>query len=229
MAGGTCYFCGAPETSREHVPPKSLFPQAKDTSDGVSYRDNPITVPSCHAHNEAKSDDDEYLFVVLTLSILNNPVGSTQAKTKVLRALEKKPGLAQKYFAQHMPVEVEDVQTGKREKTVAIRLDGARIDSALEHITRGIYFHHHQRVWLGTVKCFSEFQMSMDSDNPVETNERYEDIRQRADELFSTAARHGANPDVFFYQLAEDTGPNGELIIRMSFYEGTRATAILHP
>jgi hypothetical protein len=46
-----CYWCGEAATSREHVPPKGLFPQGKNNQ--------LITVPSCEKHNEALSDVDE--------------------------------------------------------------------------------------------------------------------------------------------------------------------------
>lgn len=34
----TCYYCGKPATSTEHVPPKALFPEQKDSPEGVDYR-----------------------------------------------------------------------------------------------------------------------------------------------------------------------------------------------
>ena len=53
-----CYYCGEPAMSEEHVPPKCLFPEQKDT--GKDYRKNLITVPSCDKHNAGKSCDDEF-------------------------------------------------------------------------------------------------------------------------------------------------------------------------
>ena len=50
-----CYFCGKEATSKEHVPPKSFFP------DKDKHRLNLITVPSCHDHNNKKSGTDEYI------------------------------------------------------------------------------------------------------------------------------------------------------------------------
>jgi hypothetical protein len=36
--GRICYFCGAAEISREHVPPKWMFPEPGDSPPGKSYR-----------------------------------------------------------------------------------------------------------------------------------------------------------------------------------------------
>lgn len=58
----TCYYCGEPKTSYEHVPPQSFFPKNK--------RVNLIQVPSCDDHNGNKSKDDEYVRLVLMSSHL---------------------------------------------------------------------------------------------------------------------------------------------------------------
>jgi hypothetical protein len=51
-----CYFCGIAATSREHVPPKSLF------GGGAAL----ITVPSCAEHNSVRSKHDEYMRLVVS-------------------------------------------------------------------------------------------------------------------------------------------------------------------
>jgi len=50
-----CYYCGAPATSKEHVPPRGFFPKGSDL----------ITVPSCEIHNNDKSHIDETMRVFL--------------------------------------------------------------------------------------------------------------------------------------------------------------------
>jgi hypothetical protein len=51
--------CGKESVSDDHVPPRMVFPEQKDTG-GVDYRKNLATVPACRAHNEAFSADDTY-------------------------------------------------------------------------------------------------------------------------------------------------------------------------
>ncbi len=52
-----CYWCGEPATSKEHVPPKCLFPEDKDIKPilNETFREHLITVPSCDKHNLSKS------------------------------------------------------------------------------------------------------------------------------------------------------------------------------
>ena len=54
-----CYLCRRPARTREHVPPKSFFPRGGNLQ--------LMTVPSCEEHNNAKSDDDQYLLAHITL------------------------------------------------------------------------------------------------------------------------------------------------------------------
>jgi hypothetical protein len=84
-------MCESIATSVEHAPPKCIFPEAKDTLSGEDYRKNLITVPSCDAHNLARSKDDEYLLHVLAASITSNNVGLNQFLTKSRRAFDESP------------------------------------------------------------------------------------------------------------------------------------------
>src|SRR5438876_341492 len=79
-------MCSSVATSREHVPPKNLFPEASDIG-GKSYRVNLITVPSCDEHNTQKSHDDEFLMVSLAGIIGNNSIGYMHKLGKVDRAI----------------------------------------------------------------------------------------------------------------------------------------------
>jgi hypothetical protein len=54
-----CYFCGAPATTSEHVPPKQMFKKFNPRS---------VVVPSCVSHNNAKSNSDASIIVALLRS-----------------------------------------------------------------------------------------------------------------------------------------------------------------
>jgi len=226
MNNGECYWCAAPATSREHVPPKCIFPELGDTVDGRNHRERLITVPACNLHNIAKSNDDEYLLYILAINILNNTVGHTQAATKVLRAFKRASGLVERVMGTTRSVLVEDIGTGKIDQTVAVKVDDARLNNVLEHIARAIYFHHFGMRWAGRVRMFAEFLMLMDLPTARERNERFEALRHSANELFASSERYGANQEVFFYQVLEDPNDSSQLIMRASFYEGTRAVML---
>jgi hypothetical protein len=91
----TCYACGNSATSDEHVPPKCLFPETKDTPDGTDLRRNLFTVPSCEEHNTHKSGDDEYLFFVLAMNLPANHVANLQVSSKIARAVARRPKLVE--------------------------------------------------------------------------------------------------------------------------------------
>jgi hypothetical protein len=188
-----CYWRKAPATSREHVPPKCIFPEETDTENGENYRIDLITVPSCDAHNGAKSEDDVYFLSVLAICILNNAVGTQQAKTKVMRALEKNPKLAESIINDFQNVVAEDIESGGKVNTVAFRLDNDRLVSAFEHIARALYYHHYGDSWEGSVTSFAEFQMALDG-NAIEKNESYEEIRVTADAMLENSEQYGSNP-----------------------------------
>ncbi len=71
-----CYRCGAPATSREHFPPKSFFPGKA----GLQLR----TVGSCDLHNNAKSNDDQYVLALICIRAMR---GDNLAKRIFLRSI----------------------------------------------------------------------------------------------------------------------------------------------
>ena len=115
-----CYFCGTESTTVEHARPKCIFPKAKDSPDGKDYRKNPIKVPSCKAHNTAKSKDDEYLLYVLAMCLPSNEVAKNQFLTKIRRAIERRPKLLSRLLIQQQEVTVYDTISDEWHKTIAI-------------------------------------------------------------------------------------------------------------
>ena len=226
MTNNTCYWCAAPATSREHVPPRCIFPELSDTIDGKNHREQLITVPACDLHNVAKSNDDEYLLYILAINILNNSVGHTQATSKVLRAFKRAKGLIERVMGTTQSVFVGEIATGKIDKTVAVKVDDARLGNALEHIGRAIYFHHFGKRWTARVRTFAEFIMLIDLPDALERNERCEVLRSSANDLFSASEKYGSNQEVFFYQVLEDPSDSAQKIMRLSFYEGTKALVL---
>ena len=67
-------MCDALATTKEHIPPKALFPKQKDVLSEISLRKDLITVPSCEKHNNSKSRDDEYLVFCLSTCFHGNDI-----------------------------------------------------------------------------------------------------------------------------------------------------------
>ena len=217
-------MCEKEATGVEHVPPRCLFPEQKDLPLGVDLRKQLITVPACDEHNTAKSQDDEYLLHVLTINLPANEVAKNQFLTKIMRSIECNPRLIEKIMKNPQSVVAVDESTGDTHHTVAVRIDDARIDSALEHIGRALYFHHFGEKWLGTVRTQPEFLLvSLDPNNALELNEPIERMAAAADQIFKDFPSHGENPDVFKYQVI-DGNERGKKLMRLHFYNGCKVS-----
>lgn len=206
------------------MPPRCLFPEKKDLPEGVDLRKQLITVPACDEHNTSKSHDDEYLLYLLVINLPANQTAKNQFLTKVLRSIERNPGLIKKIMATPHPVIAVDKETGQEHHTVAINVDDARLDSALDHIARALYFHHFKAQWIGSVRTQPDFLLaSFDPEKGQERNNLSEYMLEAADQLFADKAFHGANPDVFKYQVLEGN-ENVHVLMRLHFYNGCRVS-----
>ncbi|MDO8447017.1 MAG: hypothetical protein Q7T53_13135 [Deltaproteobacteria bacterium] len=221
----TCYACQKPATTKEHTPPLCLFPDRKDIPDGVDFRRNLITVPSCEEHNLKKSGDDEYLLYVLSTNLPANEIAQAQW-TKLKRAVVRRPALWNSMCSSSEDVEVMDSQTGKIYEAVQIGLDGSRFQRSLELITLGIYCHHFGNHWIGNIRIHSDF-----ADFPYESSKAEIDANRMlvfhcAEKLFASIPRHGDNQDVFWYQVYKPEN-SFRYLIRIGFYGRCTITAFL--
>lgn len=207
-------MCERPATSREHVPPRCLFPESRDIP-GTQLRANLITVPSCDLHNGMKSKDDEFLMVCLAGILGNNSIGYHHKFTKVDRALRRSSlRLLDKVFVRRK------LYTFKVQENLFIEViwgtpDQPRLLRCFDHLARGLYFHHFGMPLFGDVKPYLRYL------TPSEANgtefKRLIDDKATAD--LEGKPRFGANPDVFFYQLT-DPDPYGLRLLHLCFYTG---------
>lgn len=219
-----CYSCTAPAVSREHVPPRCLFPESRDVANSANLRVNLITVPACAEHNLCKSGDDEYFLYVLSTSITSNTIARNQVKTKLTRAIARRPTLAMSLLEGSENCKVRDSATGKIHSAAQCNLNGARFRRSLELIANGIFYHHFGSRWDGALQVHADF---IDFPNELNAAAIQNDrlvITECADKIFKTEQRYGLNPDVFFYQVHE---PRDGLrcLLRLVFYDNSRAIA----
>lgn len=212
----SCYMCARDATSREHAPPRCLFPEIKDTTNGANYRNNLITVPSCELHNSEKSHDDEYLLFALAGSYTSGNVGLTQFITKVRRAFERSPSKAANFVQRSTPVQLKHQGQLEWENGAQLIIEGARIDRVLSNCACALYHHHSKSKFQGTVEVLTNFTMYLD-----------EKIQTSVSSAFDIAARTminepllGENPEVFRYKFKE-TGSMA--IFYFCFYESSTA------
>ena len=217
----TCFMCDQPATTREHIPPRCIFPEGKDSPKGANYRSNLITVPACAEHNLKTSMDDEYLLGIIAFHWRNNAVAEKQSSTKITRALKRNKHYYDLFFGSNR----HELLFWQNELLVTSEVDINRVNSELDKIARGVYFHHFQKKWMSevSIRHFSITAIYQQSHPVIDALNRISDLMRQACLL---ERKHGSNPAVFFYQVASDTPPTSAFI-RMVFYGGFEIVAVL--
>lgn len=221
----TCYACQNIATTREHVPPKCLFPKQKDVTGDVDLRRNLITVPSCEEHNLCKSEDDEYFLYVISMNLPANAIAQAHWSTKLKRAFERRPTLINSMLSNSEDVNVMDRHTGRIYEAVRVDLNGSCFNKTLELIALGVYYHHIGERWVGNIRVHPDFIDFPHESNAADivTNRRV--LFDVAKKLFASAPQYGDNPKIFWYQVhKQPAGDHLRCLIRLGFYEGCTVT-----
>jgi hypothetical protein len=199
----TCYMCEAPATSREHIPPRCIFPK------GEAFRKDLMTVPSCDAHNGQKSTSDQYLRHVLIAALGNNPLALQVADEAAIPRLEKQPHLMKTFLPDLREVTYEGIRTG------AFRVDVERFNSVIGALVRGLYFKEIGKKLVSSLDfMWSALHYPSSLESPFAAITRQSEERHPAD-------YKGANPEVFAYafNLVEE-GEETKGLCRLRFYDG---------
>ena len=206
-------MCDKPGITREHVPPRCLFPEAKDVQG--NYRKQLITVPSCNIHNTSKSSDDEFLLVCLAGIGGNNSIGYAHKLTKVnrsirnssFRLLDEALKNRKKGILKVGPNKFTDVNRGTP--------NYERLFRCFDHIARALYYHTFSERFVGQTKPLLGFLLHAE-ETPREFSRFIKD--KVAFELLGKP-RLGENPDIFTYQF---TAPDqfGLFLVHLQFYGG---------
>ena len=208
-----CYWCGAPATSREHVPSRNLFPQGKNK--------NLITVPSCSRHNEALKKFDEKFRIYLQARE-SSPDALNEFRTTTFRGLSRpeSQGLVRGLAEGAQRVIVQGQQT------LALRVDPVGQNLYFEKIIRGLYFHLYQKPASGRVVSISK-----DFIVPAfDYGQLQQIIGPYLDDPNITKEGKTDNPDIFRYKYAraEETGKE-VVAIAMLFYTGVEVLGLITP
>lgn len=219
MEEQTCYMCEEKSISDEHVPPKCIFPEVKDL--GIDYRKSPIKVPSCDVHNMRKSKEDEYLMMVLTCSITNNRVAMNQIQTKILRAWERNPKLAELLLRVNKPIK------SNGQSTLAFKVDVNRFNRSLDWIVRGLYFSQHKKKWVAELRIESPAMLFLEGSDAMQSNQILRTMGATVSQVLDDLPKTGKNPDVFWYQMLHNR--QNELLINMMFFGGLQVLVFSKP
>lgn len=217
----TCYMCDKPATSREHAPPRGIFPERKDSLNGEDLRVSLIVVPSCDEHNCEKSRDDEYLMQVLPMSLGLNDVADNQVNTKVQRSIRRHPHMLKAMAEDAKPVLIHDTEADTWFYAPALSIDLERVKSVLEMNARAIFFHHRGVKYHGGIRVYTNFSLNRVS--PTH-NDSIAQLFSYTDQLLEGLEEHGENPKVFFYRIDREADQE---IIEFTFYGTSKAIVIL--
>ena len=227
MDRDTCYMCEKVSTSKEHVPPKCLFPEQKDLPEGADLRKNLIRVSSCDEHNSNKSKDDEYLLYALSMSIANNETAFRLFLTKILRSIHRNPRFFGAFTMDNKPVVAVD-EKGTAFNTLIVKLDTRRILKVLDHIARALYFDHFKKRFLG--KCVVLYDFALYHGTPQEEalNDKLQFVSKVVKDYFEKKEHTGDNPEVFRYVFDEPDAED-KIALKMQFYKASNVYAAFVP
>ena len=220
----TCYYCGRPATSAEHVPPRCIFPERKDAF-GVDRRKNLITVPSCDEHNLRKSKEDEFLMACITPVVGTNGTGFVQTQTKLRRAISRSGGRLLDISVRNTKPASLVVNDGIRLPILMGTVDMPRLCRALEHVARGLFFHRKGSHFVGKCHVIPGFVQFPDGSGLQVINRltRLMVMQEQTDWDV-----HGENEDVFQYRVGP-TDQYGLIPMAMTFFRGVNVYVAFQP
>ncbi len=232
LAEKSCYMCEKSATTREHVPPRCLFPEISENASlgfpGKDFRKNLFIVPSCEEHNSGKSKDDEFLWYSLSFCNAINHLAVKYFLSKGKRAHKHHPGIFQRMFQRSRMTILTDEDGEYR--APKFYFEPERFALLMERVGKGLYFRHYGKKYRGAVQTHAEYAgvdvvcagIGAELIARMKIEELFQS-RERIKEEFSGADEYGENREVFYYSAKEI---NGNLMMRLTFYEGARVLLI---
>jgi hypothetical protein len=145
-----CYNCGTAASTKDHVPPRCLFPK--------NNRSQLITVPSCAECNQGTSFDEQYFLVTLTSRRDHNPAQLAVWEQRVLPQLQEKDfeGLRKSLLSDTRLIWLPSHKGF--DETPIVRVDMTRVNRVIKKTARGLYYHELGRPLASTdtVKVYFE-------------------------------------------------------------------------
>jgi hypothetical protein len=218
---GRCYVCGKPAISRDHVPPKALFPEARADKgpDAVDYRKNLVTVPSCADHNEARSLDDQYAGFVLALNLGVNGVATEHFIDRIVPALERRPALIRLFFRDAQRIRVDG------QETMSYTVDLPRWEAGIRKITAGAY----HAITGFRIPDFSVMRVFSPDIRFPNMEAPYAPLVERVQNYTTMRDFVSGHPSVYRARYAISETRARQFFFEHTFYDGFRAWVISDP
>lgn len=197
-----CYRCDSDGVTKEHAPASSFFPQG--------YRENLVTVPSCHEHNTSNSKDVEYVRNVIVAHLETNDVANRHLLEKVTRSFQHSP----KLFYQTFKETAEILFNG--EEAITYRGDLPRFSRVMSDLAYALYYKDFAKRFSATWGIFS---LSLLSSVTVfeGKSDGWDHYRSLLSQL-NFEEQLTPHPNVFRYGI--ERWNDLQLIYRFIFYDG---------
>lgn len=134
---GSCVYCGSLEAlTKDHVPPRCLFPKPRATQ---------ITVPACNRCNQSFKKDDEYFAMALAVeAYVEHPSAFQTWEQSVRPMILRGPGLKRMLSQSILESDVVTPAGVYLPDRKAILFKKDRIKRVVSRMVRGLLWHHYQ-------------------------------------------------------------------------------------
>jgi hypothetical protein len=129
---GECYLCGAPATTRDHIPPLGLFSEPRPT--------DLITVPACCACNNKTKLDDEYFRLMVAAGSNDSPQSIAILHQRIIPRMRKTPALIVDFMSSIRRVDVHSAGGIYLGQVPEFPFNRSRIQVVIDKIVRGLFF-----------------------------------------------------------------------------------------
>lgn len=146
-------MCNALGVTQEHVPPRSFFPKSDELLHG-EVLGNLITVPSCKAHNNDKSTNDQLFLLILHIASGNRD-NRKFIEGRMSRSIKRRPKAFENI--------IKRSNFDQRTASLATRIDGKRWDQYLDSMGLALYYHCNSFRHIGLVQSIPHFLNRDDS------------------------------------------------------------------
>ena len=133
----TCFNCGRPATTKDHIPPKCLFRK--------NSKRQLISVPACKECNESTALDDEYFCAALATMLTASPAPQEVWNQRFRRQISRPDfqGLRKRLASQIAPIWLPSPRGFAL--TGILAAEQERMDRSIRKMVRGLFYHHRRR------------------------------------------------------------------------------------
>jgi len=177
-----CFNCGAHSQTRDHIPPRGVFPTPRPKT--------LITVPACHACNSESKLDDEYFRWFVASVGDQTEASDALIQERIIPRFRERPALLKTIMEKSKVVDVFSKGGIWLERRPAFEFDRPRIQRVVAKIVRGLYLH--------------EFGERLEGARVEDFVLNPEDLSEEDKAYITSLPAKGAAPDIFSYRCQRD-------------------------